>query len=269
MEKLLEKMLPRLICVQCGGEETLSNNSSFSELKCNQCEASFSYRENYIDFIPDYKGGSGIQKTMENQFIVDVYEDHIRPNFTALGSVLKYSDEEDWLKNVEYNGAPEFVLDLASGSGRYARWFVDAYKPNCVVCLDVSKPMLKKAALQHKCSPYESILHIRADASKLPIKTASINWVNCFGALHLFNNPNVAIEEISRVCKTDSVFTFLTAARVKNALSKKTFQKVFSMAARFNFFDVEELEKTLSERNLVNFNKSVDDMVLLGKCTKG
>lgn len=268
MDALIDKALPYLLCPSCTNS-MLENKPTEQQVSCRHCKADYPYHAGFLDLWPQKAPSNGLaQKTMENKFVVSIYEDYVRPNFIALGSALKYADEDSWLEEQLPPGTPKIALDIACGTGRYARWLSDKYGCDLILATDISEPMLTKSAENNQSLGYTNILNVRCDACKLPIRDQVIDWTNCFGALHLFPEPYQAMAEVARVNTANSLFTFLTAGRQNNSTITKNVQKLFSKLADFVFFDKDKLETELVTLGFNEVTIEQHGMMLLSSIRK-
>ena len=266
--KILGDVLNYLRCPCCNIHSSFTSEIE-SKLVCSKCSATFSYAEGFIDFLPDYPGSRGnAQKTMENGFIVKIYENYVRPRFTSLGTTVKYDDEEQWLSRQVSRLTPTITVDLACGTGRYARIMSRDYNAQIVFGVDLSKPMLKLAIERDRELGIDNIIYMRADSANLPLARESSNWVNIFGALHLFPNPQQAINEISRISEKGALVTFLTARKLDDSIILKNIQRQFSKIADFIFFSESELEQAFLTQGYGPLSKECHGMLLIGSSVK-
>jgi SAM-dependent methyltransferase/uncharacterized protein YbaR (Trm112 family) len=209
-------------------------------LGCRRCHAAFPLVDGVVDFLGERLGSPGLaQRVMEARPVAAVYEEWFRPAFTALGSSVTYADEDAFL---DAHAAPagDVIVDLACGSGRYTRWLADTFPDSIVLGIDISWAMLRIAQDRAREDGLGNVVFLRADAGNLPLRDASVGHFNCFGALHLFPDAEAAIDEAGRVCADDASLALLTAARLPGMLTG-TAQGVFSRAAKFRFFAMQEL----------------------------
>ncbi len=261
---LLEKALKILRCPECRqGKLKYGQNEEGPAVECKSCSSEYPVVNGIIDFFPDYKHESGFaQKFMENKSVVNIYEKYWRPVFTRFGSPVTYKEEESWLRSFVNKGKVNRILDLATGTGSYARMLADIYKPEIVLAFDLSMPMLQKAVEDSAPAGYKNIVFLRGSAQCLPFINNSIDRINCFGALHLFPDPFGAIEELSRVGKDKTVFTCLTTCKADGIFSGR-FQRFFSKAASFIFFNIEELKNHLNGAGFRDFQYITSKMLVM------
>ncbi|USG63626.1 class I SAM-dependent methyltransferase [Brevibacillus ruminantium] len=99
------------------------------------------------------------------------------------------------------------VLDVATGGGHVAKTLA----PHCrqVVATDLTVLMLEAAREAHLEEKLENILHVQADAEKLPFLSETFDVVCCRIAAHHFPNPAAFIREISRVLRPNGQFVLI------------------------------------------------------------
>jgi ubiquinone/menaquinone biosynthesis C-methylase UbiE len=207
-------------------------------------------------------GRAGLgQRLMESKAVARVYEGLFRPAFTRLGSKASYADEarylETWL-------APEEgpVLDLACGTGRYARILAKRFGVDRVVGLDISAPMLVEARDAAAREGQQDVLFVRGSALSLPIADRALGAVHCFGALHLFPSSEQALREVHRTLRAGGTFTFLTACYAQRSMMHAA-QSAFSRVAPFRFSAADELETSLERMELDVLDVTTLGMLLM------
>lgn len=151
--------------------------------------------------------------------------DKTKEYYNAISKGYKelYHDEQIEKINLVKKYIPETgtILDLGSGDG-VLNEFIDLNKCN-LVSLDLSFNMLKRNVNENK---------ILADCSfNLPFKSGSFDTVFSFSVLQDLNDPSLAIQEISRISKTNSmvIISFIKQSSKKNVLFKlleKNFTKI-------------------------------------------
>ncbi|KPA12140.1 type 11 methyltransferase [Candidatus Magnetomorum sp. HK-1] len=260
-DDILDKARLLLTCPQCmeNTPSDLNWESPFRDLLiCNTCKREYPVVGGIIDFVPDFDASAGIaQKFMEHRTIVAMYEKYFRPTFTRIGSSLTYDEEIAWLQEVPVAVSPKYALDLACGTGKYARLLEDMYHPEIIFGADLSMPMLEKAYEQKT----PNMVFVRCNANSLPFKAKTFSRVNCFGALHLFPDTQKSLAEIRRVMELSGCFTCMTSRHMKgwNSWIQSAFSSLFS----FHFFDDTQIEKMLSEMGYINVHLFERAMVLL------
>ena len=104
----------------------------------------------------------------------------------------------------------EWMIDVGSGTG-FSREFFKCR----IVGVDSSKEMLS----------LDPGKHVNSRAEKLPFKDNSFDYCICVTALHNFDRPSWAINEMARVCKGPAVITVLKkspkAKKLKAMIEKR------------------------------------------------
>lgn len=233
---------------------------------CAGCAAAFPRRGGIVDFAPQLDRQAGLaQRFMESDVVASVYERAFRPAFTWLGSPIRYADEDRYLTgHVRPVDGP--LLDVACGTGRYTRWLARGYEGRQVVGLDLSFAMLRRAV---RAPGTRRCTFVRASALSLPLADATFGAVNCFAALHLFPDPERAIQEIGRVLRGGGTFTGLTACAAGAGRMVGRVRDAFSSAAKFRFFDPEELRRMLERARMSPVDFSFHGSVVLFSACAG
>lgn len=154
------------------------------------------------------------QRLMRTTLLPQVYERYWRP---ALGRALKgplgpsMAGEARLATKLLALQPGDTALDVACGTGRFTRAFGAAVGPDgLAVGLDAARTMLDKAVAE---GGPDSVAYLRADAVHLPLKESTVDGVCCFAALHMFAEPETALDSFTRVLKPGGRIVLLTSAR--------------------------------------------------------
>lgn len=179
-------------------------------LRCRGCGARYSANEGVFDLAPrlPQDSSSRAQRAMNHPLFARLYETPLwRPLHTRLASGRRLEEEVRALLQLA-GGKPKRRVDLACGTGVYARAMAEP--PDATVLgLDISRAMLVRA----RRLAGGRVAFVRGDVHHLPLGDASVDHVNCAGALHLFSEPEAVLWEIFRVLAPGGVFTAMTAVR--------------------------------------------------------
>ncbi|MBN1568263.1 MAG: methyltransferase domain-containing protein [Acidobacteria bacterium] len=198
------------------------------------------------------------QRIMQTPPIVAIYEKIWRRIGYYLASSRSFSREMQTVIEHARGKHGERALDLACGPGVFTRPLA-RLSDGLVIGLDLSMPMLLRA---RKCLQKEGIQNaqlIRATAFHMPFADSTFQYVNCCGALHLFDRPETALVEIARVLDSKGFLCVQTTIRPARSAGIAYFLERF---IRFGFFNEEELKKLLhqcgfklieSQRNRISF----------------
>jgi SAM-dependent methyltransferase len=154
------------------------------------------------------------QRLMRTTLLPRIYERYWRP---TLGRALKGPFGPSMTGEIELATklldlrAGDTALDVACGTGRFTRAFGTAVGPaGLAIGLDGARTMLAKAVAE--AGP-ASVAYLRADAVRLPLKESTVDGLCCFAALHMFAEPETALDSFARVLKPGGRIVLLTSAR--------------------------------------------------------
>ncbi len=178
--------------------------------KCNGCNMEYPIVDDVIDFLPKRdKGKTFVQKAMESEHIVRIYESKLWRDgilfkmFTRI--TLDY--EIAIIKKVADMGPSDTLIDLACGTGIYARSFAEKNPDRKIIGLDLSWPMLRYGARKARIMGLKNITFMHGDVHQLPIRNSSADAANCCAALHLIPDTPKVLDELSRVIKPGGRFS--------------------------------------------------------------
>lgn len=189
------------------------------------------------------------QSLMNNSAVAAVYENYWRP---WLGQVAKglggptMTDEVSAAMEQLRLRPGSTVLDVACGTGRFTRAFGAVVGPDgLAIGLDGSRPMLERAVERtSSCDPVE---YVRSDAVDLPFAPATVDAVCCFAALHMFADPEEALDAFGTVLKPGGRIALLTSAR-REWQPARALDTALGAASGQRMFDRDEVRELLEER---------------------
>ncbi len=95
------------------------------------------------------------------------------------------------------------VLDYGCGVGHDTIWFTLMCKAKCVIGMDVSEKALKSIQYRlalHNVQPADvELVQVEETEERLPIKSGSVDFINCQGVLMHTSNPVKILREFYRV----------------------------------------------------------------------
>ncbi len=177
--------------------------------RCSECHAAYPAADGVIDLLPPAKRKPGYaQRAMEWPWLVRIYESRWwrRSPLVAVPFGFSFEEEQAYVLRSLALHPDARVLDLACGPGIYTRPMAQALRDGVVIGLDISRPMLSYAAARARDEGIDNIVWLRASAMELPVPDASLDGVNCCGALHLFPDIPRVLAGISRVLKPGGRF---------------------------------------------------------------
>ncbi|KAM2022289.1 hypothetical protein ACFX16_044211 [Malus domestica] len=203
------------------GDPGLSvESASGSSFQCGTCKKTYFGNETHIDLTTasgtkDYGESMPVTTEMFRTPLVSyLYERGWRQSFTVWGGFpgpeKEFELTKDFLKPVLGGGN---IIDASCGSGMFSRLFAKSGLFSLVVALDYSENMLKECygfIQQEGNFPKENMILVRADISRLPFATGSVDAVHAGAAIHCWPSPSTAVAEISRVLRPGGVFVAST-----------------------------------------------------------
>ena len=148
------------------------------------------------------------------------------------------------------------VLDLGSGTGFFTDLLAGTYKQ--VVGLDISSDMLKFA----KENRNENILWLEADAHKIPLKDASIDFIYSNLVIQWFDPLDEAITEMLRVLKPGGLIIFTTLVDGTLHELKSSWRQVDDDQHVIDFKTVDELNKFFDNDKSKLVEQKCQDIIL-------
>jgi SAM-dependent methyltransferase len=234
------EILPYMRCPRCFGTR-LSMNSTC--LACPDCPARYPFRGGILDLMDN--GAAEVitpfQRVMQTPLVVSVYEQLWRRLGYRIASSRPFEREVQTVLKLQRGHEASRLLDLACGTGIFTRPLAKSAH-GLVVGLDLSWPMLRQARrLLHSNGP-ENIILIHGTAFQLPFIGGAFHAVNCCGALHLFDQPDLALREIGRVLHPAGQLSVQTTIRPEHSGGIAYFLERF---IRFGFFNEIELRERI------------------------
>lgn len=100
------------------------------------------------------------------------------------------------------------VLDLGCATGTLSRQLARRFRRSRVICLDLSRPMLRKA--RKKRWRFARLTELQASANAVPLLTGSIDVVVANLLLPWIGEPGPLFGEVARILQKDGLFAFAT-----------------------------------------------------------
>ncbi|KAI3805427.1 hypothetical protein L1987_27793 [Smallanthus sonchifolius] len=247
-----------------------------SGFKCVKCNKSYSSKNIYLDLtlIAGAKEYVEAQPSRTELFrsplVSFLYERGWRQNFNLSG--FPGPDEE-------FNMAQEYfkpaeggtLVDVSCGSGLFSRKFAKSGTYSKVVALDFSENMLRQTYDFIKADDTilsSNLALVRADVSRLPFPSGSIDAVHAGAALHCWPSPSNAIAEINRVLRSGGVFvgtTFLRSTSSTPAILRPFDRRI---AGSYNYLTEEEIEDLVKSCGFTNYTCKVQQAFIMFSAQK-
>jgi SAM-dependent methyltransferase len=176
----------------------------------------------YLDLLghddADAASSTPAQRLMLTRALPAVYERFWRPAWSRVlrGALAGGMGDEHRIARLLLGLVPgDGVLDVACGPGNFTREFARIIGPGgLAVGIDASATMLARAVAD---TPPGEVAWVRGDAVALPFRDASFDAVCCFAALHLFAEPETALDHMTRVLTPGGRIAILTSCRLRSA----------------------------------------------------
>ncbi|KAJ3679162.1 hypothetical protein LUZ60_017173 [Juncus effusus] len=245
-----------------------------SGFKCEKCNKTYTSKDVFLDLtiISGMKEYSELKPVRTELFrsplVSFLYERGWRQNFSSSG--FPGPDEEFKMAQEYFEPVKGGLLvDVSCGSGLFSRKFAKSGSYSAVIALDFSENMLRQCYDFSKQD--ESLLNtnfalVRADVSRLPFPSCSVDAIHAGAALHCWPSPSNAIAEISRVLKSGGVFvgtTFLST-RFNSPLR----QFVGQSNSSYNYFNEKEIEDLCKSCGLINYSSKVQRAFIMFSAQK-
>jgi SAM-dependent methyltransferase len=188
------------------------------------------------------------QRLMESAPLVAIYESRLwrRSRLFALLTGISFERELEAIAALGRIDRASRVLDLACGSGIYARPFARSAGAGRVAGLDLSRPMLRYAARRSRAEGLANLDLVRGTALALPFRSEVFENVNCCGALHLFPDVPKALREIHRVLRPGGRLTAAVIRRGEGARARRAAERRLRLLG-VHSFSRDELEGLLAD----------------------
>jgi SAM-dependent methyltransferase len=219
--------------------------------------------DGYLDLL-----GAGVeapvtgatQRMMLSRTVPVVYERYWRP---ALGRVAKgplgpsMGDEKRIARLLLGLGPGDGVLDVACGPGNFVRDFGRLVGPSgLVVGLDASATMLRRGVADTGAARRRNgnVAFVRGSATDMPFRDATFDAVCCFAALHLFDDPFAALDEMARVLTPGGRIALLTSCRTRTAPGR-TWDAFVGGRLGMRMFERDEITTALTARDFTTVRR--------------
>jgi SAM-dependent methyltransferase len=211
----------------------------------------------YLDLLEraDAPRSTGLtQDLMLSGLVPQIYEHWWRP---ALGRVAKgvlgpgMADEHRIARLLLGLGPGDGVLDVACGTGNFTRDFARSVGASgLVVGIDVSETMLARAVRDTQRAGLEQVAYVRGDAQELPFRDQSFDGVCCFAALHLFADPERALDRMSSILTPGGRIAIFTSAGGRSA-PVRAVQGLLARRSGMRLFGPHDVVDALQRRGFV------------------
>ncbi|KAL7127767.1 hypothetical protein ABFS83_14G273400 [Erythranthe nasuta] len=278
--KIRKNVLACPICFErviWNGDSNLSLESvARSSLECKTCKKSYSGKDSHLDLT--ITGGGKVYgepmpastELFRFPLVSFLYERGWRQSFSIWGGFPGPEKEFELIKEYMKPVLGGSIIDASCGSGMFSRLFAKSGLFSLVVALDFSETMLQQCydfIKQDKNFPQENLIMVRADISRLPFPSSSVDAVHAGAALHCWPSPSSAVAEISRVLKPGGMFvatTYIVDGPFSYLpLSRPLRQNIAQISGSHVFLSEKELEELCTSCGLVNFTSTRNRMFVM------
>jgi ubiquinone/menaquinone biosynthesis C-methylase UbiE len=237
---MLEKILPFMRCPRCSQTDLRAASMGLS---CRFCDARYPAYHGILDLAnaEPHQVITPFQRVMQTPLVVSIYESFWRRLGYFIASSRKFEKEIQTVLGYLPGRESGRVLDLACGTGVFTRLLARRVQ-GFVVGLDLSWPMLLHARRLIARDGIDNVLLMRGTAVHLPFVAGAFPFINCCGALHLFDNPDLVLKEIERVLPRGGHLSVQTTIRPEHSAGVAYLLERF---IRFGFFDESELRERM------------------------
>ncbi|XP_054792288.1 uncharacterized methyltransferase At1g78140, chloroplastic-like isoform X2 [Prosopis cineraria] len=226
VDKEANRIRNLLACPICYDSLTWTGDPAFSVdstpgscLQCSTCMKTFVGNEAYID-LTTANGAKSYGEPMPAStelfrvpLVSFLYERGWRQAFSVWGGFPGPEKEFELMKDFLRPVMGGNIIDASCASGLFSRLFAKSGLFSSVVALDYSENMLQQCyefIKQEENFPKENFILMRADISRLPFVSSSVDAVHAGAAIHCWPSPSAAVAEISRVLRPGGVFVATT-----------------------------------------------------------
>ncbi|KAL6226216.1 hypothetical protein ACLB2K_000179 [Fragaria x ananassa] len=246
-----------------------------SSFECKKCYKSYSSKKNYLDLtvtagLKKYVEAKPIGTELFRSIIMSfIYEKGYRQCFKRYG--FPGPDEEFKMAQDYFKSAEGGVLvDVSCGSGLFAIRFAKSGTYSGVVALDFSENMLLQCydyLMRDPDTPLATdLVLVRADASRLPFTSCSVDAVHAGAALHCWPSPSNAVAEITRVLRSGGIFVGTTFLRSSPSWIFKPLNERILPSG--NYITEEEIEDLCTSCGLTNYTSKVEQSFIIFSAKK-
>ncbi|PSS36140.1 Methyltransferase type 11 protein [Actinidia chinensis var. chinensis] len=247
-----------------------------SGFKCERCNKPYTSKNIYLDLTvtAGTKNYTEYQPARTELFrsplVSFLYERGWRQNFNRSG--FPGPDEEFKMAQEYFKPAEGGVLvDVSCGSGLFSRKFAKSGTYAKVIALDFSENMLRQCYdfIKNDDTILDTNLAlVRADVSRLPFASGSVDAVHAGAALHCWPSPSNAIAEINRILRSGGIFVGTTFLRFSSATPEMLRPFRQRTTQSYNYFTEEEIEDLCTTCGLINYTSKVQQSFIMFSAQK-
>ena len=224
------------------------------------------HADGYLDLIggPGPESTGMVQDLMLSGVVPRIYERWWRP---TLGRAIKgvlgpgMRDEHRIAHLLLALSPGDAVLDVACGTGGFTRGFAKTVGPEgLAVGIDVSETMLARAVGDMAAAGLDDRgAYVRGNAQELPFVEGVFDGVCCFAALHLFADPERALDRMAAMLTPGGRVAIFTSARGRTA-PLRTWESIAGARSGMRLFERDEVVLALERRGFEDTRQRVSGL---------
>jgi ubiquinone/menaquinone biosynthesis C-methylase UbiE len=126
--------------------------------------------------------------------------------------------------------------------------------------------MLQRGAEDLRLSGLRNLSLMRASATELPFVDSSFDAVCCFAALHLFDDPLAALDEMTRVLTPGGRIALMTSVQ-RQLAPRGPFRPLTERLSGMRVFTAEEIVEALQFRGFGDIHQRISGLVQFAGAT--
>ncbi|MED6206118.1 hypothetical protein PIB30_023984 [Stylosanthes scabra] len=246
-----------------------------SGFNCKRCRKSYSSKDKYLDLTVtsglEYNEHQPIlTELFRSPFVSFFYERGWRQNFN-LGGFPGPEEEFKMAQDYFESAKGGCLVDVSCGSGLFSRKFAKSGTYSGVVALDFSENMLRQCydfINKDDTLLKANLALVRADVSRLPFASGSVDAVHAGAALHCWPSPSNSVAEISRILRSGGIFVGTTFLRYSSTtpMIVRSFREI--VARTNSFLTEQEIEVLCMSCGLINYTSKVHQSFIIFSAQK-
>ena len=240
------KILDLLECPACRQSSLVNGSARRPTLDCDSCGHTYAVVDGIPELVdPEHRREPGSYRT-ETLFdaIAGLY-DYAAPAM-SVGvwncDPLRYVDSENRALGRGNGGV---YLEVPSGTGLVLDRVLAEYHDVTILLVDSSRKMLRKARKRLEGHP-QTIQLIRAEPSRLPVRSGVVDSVQSLNGLHTFTDRVSIVREMLRIARPEGFISGTAIVRGERAAADLVLERferygVFPLLRRAHFL-IEELK---------------------------
>ena len=193
------------------------------------------------------------QRVFFNDLTARIYVISREGRFARLMNGHASAEDYPWLVNALELDEDSTVLDVPCGQGNVTEALAQAVPRGRVFALDLSNTMLRLArARLERSGMLPRATLVRANALQLPIEDASVDAISACAGLHLFPDPDRAIDEMRRVLRPGGRVAGLVFVKQTETIPKLVQAAVRRISGMISF-DFDDLGRRFAARGFAGW----------------